>query len=142
MDRLHGVALVSILLNSTGATATVWYTTMSWIWHGARKYYYRSIRTGSCVTKEYIGTGLRAERCADADAQQCRRRQAEADAWRQARADMEALDAQIQAWWDAGSTLVNASLTAAGYYQHARGAWRKRALPRGDAQAHGEGRPG
>ena len=31
------------------------------------------------------------------------------------------------AWWDTSNALIDAYLTAAGYYRHDRGAWRKRA---------------
>ena len=64
---------------------------------------------------------------AELDAEERAERQAKAEAWQQARKDMEALDAQIHAWWNASNTLIDAYLTAHGYYRHERGPWRKRA---------------
>jgi hypothetical protein len=40
---------------------------------------------------------------------------------------MEALDAQLDTWWDTGAVLIKAILYAEGCYQHDRGTWRKRA---------------
>lgn len=99
---------------------------MAWAHRTSGRYYYRSVRYGNRVTKTYLGTGLLGELAAEMDAEQRAKRQATADAWRQARTDMEALDAQFTAWWDTSTTLVNAWLTAAGYYRHERGPWRKR----------------
>jgi hypothetical protein len=79
------------------------------------------------VTKTYLGTGLIGMLAAELDAEERAERQAKADAWLKARKDMEALDAEISAWWNASSTLIDAYLTAAGYYRHERGPWRKRA---------------
>jgi hypothetical protein len=55
------------------------------------------------------------------DAEERAERQAKAEAWQQARKDMEAIDEQFTVWWDASSTLLTAWLTAAGYYRHERG---------------------
>ena len=49
---------------------------------------------------------------AELDAEERAERQAKAEAWKQARKDMEALDAQFTAWWNASSTLIDAYLTA------------------------------
>ena len=100
---------------------------MAWEQRGPQKYYYRGVRHGRRVTKTYLGTGLVGELAAELDAEERAERQAKAEAWQQARTDMEALDAQISAWWNASNALIDAYLTAAGYYRHERGAWRKRA---------------
>ena len=50
----------------------------------------------------------------------------EAEAWRQEQATLDVLDRQIDDWWDMGAVLLKATLYAEGYYQHDRGAWRKR----------------
>ena len=99
---------------------------MAWAWRGNRRYYYRSVRDGSRVTKEYVGTGPVAEFCAAMDAEQHAERDATRAAWRRQRADMDAIDAQVKAWWDASTSLLKAALYAEGYYQHDRGTWRKR----------------
>src|SRR5687768_16820961 len=91
---------------------------MSWAQRGPHTYYYRSVRHGGRVTKEYLGTGLLAELAAAEDAAQREAREATRAAWRQDWAAMEALDQQLDAWWDAGRVLLQATLYAEGYYQH------------------------
>lgn len=100
---------------------------MAWAQRVSGRYYYRSVRHGSRVTKTYHGTGLLGALAAALDAEERAERQTKAEAWQQARTDMEALDAQIEAWWDASSTLIDAILTTHGFYRHDRGPWRKRA---------------
>ena len=102
---------------------------MAWANRPSGRYYYRSVRRGARVTKTYVGTGTLATLVAEMDAQERAKRQARAEAWKQARKDMEALDAQFTAWWNASSTLIDAYLTVHGYYRHERGPWRKRADP-------------
>ena len=99
---------------------------MAWARRGNRRYYYRSVRDGSRVTKEYVGTGPVAEFCAAMDAEQQAERDAKRAIWHQQRADMDTLDELIKAWWDASTDLLKAVLYAKGYYQHDRGTWRKR----------------
>jgi hypothetical protein len=89
-------------------------------------YYYRSVRRHGQVTKAYVGTGPLAALSAAEDAERQAQRQAEAEAWRQERAALDALDQQIEAWWDTSTVLLKATLYIEGYYQHDRGAWRKR----------------
>jgi hypothetical protein len=60
------------------------------------------------------------------DAERQAQRQVEAEAWRQERAALDALDQQIDAWWDMGTVLLKVTLYTEGYYQHDRGEWRKR----------------
>ena len=78
------------------------------------------------MTKEYLGSGPLAALSAAEDTDRQAQRQAEAEAWRQERAALDALDRQIDAWWDMGAVLLKATLYTEGYYQHDRGAWRKR----------------
>ena len=99
---------------------------MAWAWRGNRRYYSRSVRDGGRVTKAYVGTGLLAEFHAAQDAEQQAEREATRAAWRQQQADMDAIDAQVKAWWDVSTGLLKAALYAEGYYQHDRGTWRKR----------------
>src|SRR6266511_6019418 len=99
---------------------------MAWEQRGSQTYYYRSIRRNGHVTKEYIGTGPLAALYAAEDAERQVQQQAEAEAWRQAWTALEAIDTQLDAWWDAGSMLIKVTLYTEGYYQHDRGAWRKR----------------
>ena len=68
---------------------------MAWEQRGTKGYYYRSVRHGSRVTKTYLATGMLGMLAAELDAEARAERQAKAEAWQQARKDMEALDAQI-----------------------------------------------
>ena len=111
---------------------------MSWAQRGPHHYYYRSVRHGSRVTKEYMGTGLLAELAAAEDAEQRADRQAARAAWRQERADLEALDRQLDVWWNVGTVLLKGTLNAEGYYQHDRGEWRKRSPRERITPAHRE----
>jgi hypothetical protein len=99
---------------------------MAWEQRGPQTYYYRSVRRQGRVTKDYLGTGPLAALSAAEDTERQAQRQAEAEAWRQERAALEAVDQQIDAWWNAGRVLLKATLYAEGYYQHDRGEWRKR----------------
>ena len=63
---------------------------MPWAQRGPYKYYYRSVRQGTCVTKEYVGTGPLAELCATEDAARQAQRQVEAEVWHQKRAALDA----------------------------------------------------
>jgi hypothetical protein len=101
-------------------------STMAWEQRGSQTYYYRSIRRHGRVTKDYLGTGPLADLYAAEDAEQRAQRHTEAEAWRQDRAALDALDRQVDAWWDMGTVLLKATLYTEGYYQHDRGTWRKR----------------
>jgi len=115
---------------------------MAWESRGARTYYYRSVKHGGCVTKVYMGKGPFVAMLVDEVEQERVQRQAKAEAWRQARQEMEALNAQISTWWNASSTLIDAILTAHGFYRHDRGPWRKRADHPGTPQTPAQGRAG
>ena len=115
---------------------------MAWEHRGTQSYYYRSVRSGSRVTRTYIASGTFGMLAAELDAEERAKRQAKAEAWQQARNDMEALDAQVRAWWNASSTLIDAYLTATGYYRHERGPWRKRAEPQSLAATPHQGEQG
>ena len=99
---------------------------MAWEQRSSHMYYYRSIRRHGRVTKDYLGTGLLAERYAAEDAVRRAQGYIEAEAWRQEQAALDALDRQIDAWWDMSMVLLKTPLYTEGYYQHDRGAWRKR----------------
>jgi hypothetical protein len=100
---------------------------MAWESRGVQRYYYRGVKRGGRVTKTYMGTGPLAMMLAEVDTLERMERREQAEAWQQTRKDMEALDAEISAWWDTTNAILDAYLTAAGYYRHDRGAWRKRA---------------
>lgn len=55
---------------------------MAWAWRGNHKYYYRCVREGRKVTKQYVGPGPFAEVCAQIDAEQQAERKVKREAWR------------------------------------------------------------
>jgi hypothetical protein len=98
---------------------------MPWGQRGNRRYYYRSVRRNGRVHKDYIGIGLVAEYAAEMDALQRAERNKAAQAWRQQRERMDAIEVQLQTWWNAGNVLLKAHLYEKGYHRHDRGQWRK-----------------
>ena len=105
---------------------------MAWESRGAQTYYYRSVKRGGRVSKVYMGKGPFVAMLVAEVEQERAARQAKAEAWKQTRTDMEALDAQVTAWWNAGTPLIDAALRTQGFYRHKRGEWRKR----GARQSH------
>ena len=99
---------------------------MAWEERGSRRYYYRSVRRGSRVVKEYVGTGPVAEATAQLDEENRLRREEEAQAWKEEARRMEALEAPIAELCGAAETLARAALVATEYRQHNRGEWRLR----------------
>ncbi len=78
------------------------------------------------VCKEYFGTGPVADIVAQWDEQQRHEREEEAEALREERQRLEALEEPVTELCDAAESLARAALVAAGYRQHNRGEWRKR----------------
>jgi hypothetical protein len=120
-----------VVLRRVRCPAFVTIRNMAWEERGRRRYYYRSVRRGSRVVKEYFGTGPVAERTAQLDEEDRRKREEAAEAWKEETRRMVALEASIEELCDAAETLARASLVVAGYRQHNRGEWR---LRRGDGQ--------
>src|SRR4051794_13478121 len=99
---------------------------MAWEQRGNRSYYYRSVRSGTRVTKEYAGGGLMGALAEDFDVQQREQRAVERrrplnerPRWsplEKSRAELDAL----------AELLMSAALTRAGYHRHDRGDWRRR----------------
>lgn len=101
--------------------------TMAWESRNGRgSYYTRTKRSGGQVVREYVGSGAFAHAIAAMDAAECRQRQAEADAQRETRIAIDAIDAQVTQLDDFADVVARAFLVAAGYHQHNRGGWRKR----------------
>jgi hypothetical protein len=93
---------------------------------GRGRYYTRTRRVGGRFVREYVGAGADGERAAAQDAALRAGRQAEAQAWRAARARLDAADATVAALADAVRALVRAHLLVGGFRCHARGSWRRR----------------
>jgi hypothetical protein len=100
---------------------------MGWERRGGRgRYYTRSRKVDGRVVREYVGTGLLGELAARQDARaraerlaERERLQAEETRWAAVAAPLDELSQLLDG-------LMAASLIAAGYHQHHRGAWRKR----------------
>jgi hypothetical protein len=120
-----------VVLRLVRCPAFVTVSNVAWEERGGRRYYYRSVRRGGCVVKEYLGTGPVAEATAQLDEEDRRRREEAAEAWKEEMRRMEEVEVPIEALCDAAETLARAALVAAGYRQHNRGEWR---LKRGDRQ--------
>lgn len=93
------------------------------------RYYTRTRRVGDGYCREYLGTGPAADAIAALDAQTRAERAA-------AREELQALiardrqaDAAVAALDHAVAALARGALVAAGFHQHARGAWRRRRVP-------------
>jgi hypothetical protein len=67
-----------------------------------------------------------AELAAEWDASQREKRRLDALALRQQKADLAALDADLDTLCELTDLAARAALLAAGYHQHKRGEWRKR----------------
>jgi hypothetical protein len=120
-----------VVLRLARCPAFVTVRSVAWEERGGRRYYYRSVRRGGCVVKEYLGTGPVAEATAQLDEEDRRRRKEAAEAWKEEMRRIEALEGPIKELCDAAETLARAALVAAGYRQHNRGEWR---LRRGNGQ--------
>ena len=90
------------------------------------RYYTRSRKVNGRVVREYLGTGWVAELAAHLDALDRERRRLQALDLRQQKAELAALDADIQALIETTDLAARAALLAAGYHQHKRGEWRKK----------------
>ena len=107
---------------------------MAWETRRGRRYYYRSVRRGGRVVKEYFGTGRVAELCAQLDALTLERRAIERQDRAAERDRCDALEARTLELIELTDALVAATLTVAGYHRHDRGAWRRRRDRPGQAE--------
>src|SRR4051812_8470226 len=108
---------------------------MSW---SQNRYYSRSRKVNGRVYREYVGCGIAGQMAAQFDALERERlaaeRAAKRKAWEDERAELEALDAQLQALGDLADLVARAALVAAGFQQHKRGEWRKKRVRRDEAR--------
>ncbi len=98
---------------------------MAWERRRGGSYYYRSVRDGERVRKEYVGAGDGAEAIAWADATL---RAVEEEKQRRDREELERvrdLAAPVLQTDDAANVLVRAALVDAGFHRH-NGQWRMR----------------
>jgi hypothetical protein len=98
---------------------------MAWEQRGNHTYYYRSRKVGGHVLKEYIGSGATADLIAAHDEAERERRSADRERVRAEARRLAELAAGDETLARAVDALTAAALMAAGYRQHARGAWRR-----------------
>jgi hypothetical protein len=89
-------------------------------------YYTRSRKVNGQLVREYVGGGLLGQLAARMDAEERRKRQQEAAAWKEGREQIEALTAPVEELCEGVEILARAALLVSGYYRHNRGEWRKR----------------
>ena len=92
---------------------------------GAGSYYYRSVREGNRVKKEYIGCGVLGQIAALLDELQRRQKEEEAAYWNEERERFEEAAAFLEEVGSVADTLVRAHLIAHGFHNR-RGQWRRR----------------
>ena len=90
----------------------------------ARPYYYRHVRDGKKVRKEYVGAGLVAELASEADRVKRERDAAEKGRSRREFEHLEFLMAPVLELSQASEVLVRAELVGGGYHRH-KGEWRR-----------------
>jgi hypothetical protein len=94
--------------------------------NGRGRYYTRTRKINGVVTRQYVGAGPLAELVAHADDLTRQALTAESDAVRRLRAQTHDFERRLDNLCRLTDHLIHIELTAAGYHQHARGAWRKR----------------
>jgi hypothetical protein len=101
---------------------------MAWEVRGDTRYYYRMHRLpGGRFRREYLGGGFGAELAAALDAHRRRQRQAQREALRAEREAWEGAAVVLDELIATSNLLVRACLLVAGFHQHQRGEWRRRA---------------
>ena len=97
---------------------------MAWEDRNGTRYFYRSVRDGERVKKEYLGWGEVAETIAHADETIRRHREERRAQEMVERETLEDLAAPTLEVREAARVLARASLVAAGYHRH-RGEYRR-----------------
>jgi hypothetical protein len=100
-------------------------TGMAWEERRGNRYYYRSVRDGERVRKEYVGAGEVTEALARADETIRCIRELEAAERRAEVERLAQLDAPVAQLYEMVEVLARAELVVAGYYRH-KGQWRFR----------------
>ena len=98
---------------------------MAWQQYGERRYYYRSIRHGDQVRKDYFGAGKGAQLASSIDALSQAEIKAERETARHERqifGEAVSIMNRLNAWSD---LLFAAAFLAAGFHRPRRHSWRK-----------------
>ena len=95
---------------------------------GAGSYYYRSVRIGDRVKKEYVSGGLLGQVAAMLDETERLRRKEEVAYWKAESEHLERSAAFVRELEEAAEVLVRAHLLASGCHRH-KGQWRRQRGP-------------
>jgi hypothetical protein len=99
---------------------------MAWELRNGQSYYYRSVRLGTRVTKEYVGSGYAGTLAEARDVGERRARAAERERAAADREQLAALESATREVESRSELLLAALLMTAGYRHHDRGEWRRR----------------
>ena len=97
---------------------------MGWEERRSRLYYYRSVREGKRVRKEYIGSGALGQILAQLDELNRLQREVEEASWREERERLQRSAGFLQDLEEAAEILTRAQLLAAGFHKR-KGEWRR-----------------
>jgi hypothetical protein len=95
---------------------------------GNRVYFYRYQKCGGRSRRVYVASGEQAEEAAARDAASRAEYRALREAARAELASLAEADARLEEFIRLTDTLARTALMAAGFHQHARGAWRRRRM--------------
>ena len=98
---------------------------MAWETRNGNRYYYRSVRDGEKVRKEYVGTGPLALLAAEADETRRLLRQRQREQELEELERLREADALAERLFEDVEALARAVLVASGYRNH-KGEWRLR----------------
>jgi len=94
--------------------------------NGRGRYYTRSRRVNGRVVREYVGCGRVGESAADHDELKRAERAAEREAMNDRKRELESIEGLLARSWTDAWDQARLALIGAGYYRHHRGEWRKR----------------
>ena len=97
---------------------------MGWEERRGRPYYYRSVREGKRVRKEYGGGGTLGQLAAQLDELERLQREEEEASWREERERLERSAGFLQELEEAAQILIRAELLVAGFHKR-KGEWRR-----------------
>src|SRR5215208_3826897 len=98
---------------------------MGWEERRGRLYYYRSVREGKRVRKEYIGGGSFGQLIAQLDELERLQRKEEEASWREEQERLQRSAGFLQELEEAAEILTRAQLLAAGFHKR-KGEWRRK----------------
>ena len=97
---------------------------MGWEVRRGRLYYYRSMREGKRVRKEYAGGGTLGQLAAQIDELERLQRKEEEASWREERERLQRSAGFLQELEEAAEILTRAELLVAGFHKR-KGEWRR-----------------